>query len=64
MLYLNNGTQNIQQVKIYNNLGALVYSNNNKKQQYKIDVSSFSQGLYYVNIQLADAIICKKIVVN
>ena len=64
VLYLNNGTQNIQQVKMYNNLGALVYSNNNKKQQYKIDVSSFSQGLYYVNIQLADAIIRKKIVVN
>ena len=64
VLYLNNGTQNIQQVKMYNNLGALVYSNDNKKQQYKIDVSSFSQGLYYVNIQLADAIIRKKIVVN
>ena len=26
VLYLNNGTQNIQQVKMYNNLGALVYS--------------------------------------
>jgi ligand-binding sensor domain-containing protein len=64
VLYLNNGTQNIQQVKMYNNLGALVYLNDNKKQQYKIDVSSFSKGLYYVNIHSFDAIIPKKIVVN
>ena len=64
VLYLNNGTQNIQQVKMYNNLGALVYLNDNKKQQYKIDVSSFSKGLYYVNIHSFDAIIRKKIVVN
>ncbi|MDB4126691.1 T9SS type A sorting domain-containing protein [Flavobacteriales bacterium] len=64
VLYLNNGTQNIQQVKMYDNLGALVYLNDNKKQQYKIDVSSFSKGLYYVNIHSFDAIIRKKIVVN
>ena len=64
ILYLNNGTQNIQQVKMYNNLGALVYLNDNKKQQYKIDVSSFSKGLYYINIHSFDAIIAKKIVIN
>jgi len=64
VLYLNNGTQDIQQVKMYNNLGVLVYSNDNKQQQYKIDVSSFSQGLYYVNVNSSDAIIRKKIVIN
>jgi ligand-binding sensor domain-containing protein len=64
VLYLNIGTQNIQQVKMYNNLGVLVYSNDNKKQQYKIDVSSFSKGLYYVNIHSFDATITKKIVIN
>ena len=64
VLYLNNGTQDIQQVKIYNNLGALVYSNDSKQQQYEIDVSSFSQGLYYVNINSSDAIIRKKIIIN
>ena len=64
VLYLNNGTQDIQQVKIYNNLGALVYSNDNRQQQYNIDVSSFSQGLYYVNINSSDAIIRKKIIIN
>ena len=64
VLYLNNGTQDIQQVKMYNNLGVLVYSNDNRQQQYNIDVSSFSQGLYYVNIHCIDAIIRKKIIIN
>jgi len=64
VLYLNNGTQDIQQVKMYNNLGALVYSNDDKQQQYKIDVSSFSQGLYYVNVHSSDAIIRRKIIIN
>ena len=64
VLYLNNGTQDIQQVRMYNNLGALVYSNDIKQQQYKIDVSSLSKGLYYVNIQFPNTIIRKKIVIN
>jgi len=45
-------------------LGALVYSNDDKKQQCEIDVSSFSKGLYYVNVHCSDAIIRKKIVIN
>ena len=49
---------------MYNNLGALVYENDNNQLNYSIDVSSLSKGLYYVNIQLSDAIISKKIVVN
>ena len=64
VLYLNNGTQDIQHVKVYNSLGALVYSNDNAHHQYKIDVSSFSKGLYYVNIHSSDIIIRKKIVIN
>jgi len=64
ILYLNNGAQSIQKVKIYNNFGALVYSNDKKIQQYKIDVSSFSKGLYYVNVYSSDDVINKKIVIN
>jgi len=64
VLYLNNGTQDIEHIKMYNNLGALVYSNDNKQQQYKIDISSFSQGLYYVNVNSSNAIIRKKIIIN
>ena len=61
---LTNENQDIQQVKMYNNLGALVYANENNQLNYSIDVSSFAQGLYYVNIISSDAIISKKIVVN
>ena len=64
ILYLNNVSQNIQQVKIYNNLGSLVYENNSNQLHYSIDVSPFSKGLYYVNALSFDAILTKKIMVN
>ena len=64
ILYLNNGAQNIQYIKMYNNLGTLVYSNYNKQQPFKIDITSFPKGLYYVNAHSFDAIIRKKIVIN
>lgn len=64
VLYLTNENQDIQQVNMYNNLGALVYENTSNQLSYSIDVSSFSQGLYYVNVQFSDAIIRKKVVVN
>ena len=63
VVYLINENKDVQQVNVYNNLGALVYANNNQL-NYSIDVSSFAQGLYYVNIQCSDAIIRRKIVVN
>jgi len=64
ILYLNNVSQNIQQVKIYNNLGSLVYENNSNQLHYSIDVSPFSKGLYYVNVLSFDGILTKKIMVN
>jgi len=64
MLYLTNENQGIQQINMYNNLGALVYENDNNQLNYSIDVSSFAKGLYYVKVQLPDAIISKKIVVE
>jgi ligand-binding sensor domain-containing protein len=64
VLYLTNENQDVQQVKMYNNLGALVYVNNNNQPNYSIDVSSYAQGLYYVNIHCSDAIIRRKIVVK
>ena len=64
MVYLSNDGKDIQQVKIYNNLGVLIYEENQKKEQYSIDFSSCTKGLYYANIQLPDCTIIKKIVVN
>lgn len=63
-IYITNENQKIQQLKIYNNLGALVYENNSNQLHYSIDVSPFSRGLYYVNVLSFDAILTKKIMVN
>ena len=63
-IYITNENQKIQQLKIYNNLGALVYENNSNQLHYSIDVSPFSKGLYYVNALSFDAILTKKIMVN
>ena len=63
-IYIANENQKIQQLKIYNNLGALVYENNSNQLHYSIDVSPFSKGLYYVNVVSFDAILTKKIMVN
>ena len=63
-IYITNENQKIQQLKIYNNLGDLVYENNSNQLHYSIDVSPFSKGLYYVNVLSFDAILTKKIMVN
>jgi ligand-binding sensor domain-containing protein len=63
-IYITNENQKIQQLKIYNNLGALVYENNSNQLHYSIDVSPFSKGLYYVNALSFDTILTKKIMVN
>jgi len=63
-IYITNENQKIQQLKIYNNLGVLVYENNSNQLHYSIDVSPFSKGLYYVNVLSFDAILTKKIMVN
>jgi len=63
-IYITNKNQRIQQLKIYNNLGALVYENNSNQLHYSIDMSPFSKGLYYVNFLSFDAILTKKIMVN
>ena len=63
-IYITNENQKIQQLKIYNNLGALVYENNSNQLHYSIDLSPFSKGLYYVNALSFDAILTKKIMVN
>ncbi len=63
-IYITNETQKIQQLKIYNNLGDLVYENNSNLLHYSIDVSPFSKGLYYVNVLSSGSIFTKKIMVN
>ena len=64
IISLSNQGYTIQKVKIYNNLGVLVYTNNKPQTQYSILVSSLAKGLYSVNIHCSNKIISKKIIVN
>ena len=64
VVYLSNEVGIINQVMMYGNMGALIYTNNNPKGQSSIDVSSFAKGLYFVKIHLSDMIISKKIHIN
>ena len=64
VVYLRNEGGIINQVMMYDIMGALIYTNNNPKGQLSIDVSSFAKGLYFVKIHLSDMIISKKIHIN
>ena len=65
MIYLsNNDGKDIQKIRIYNNLGVLIYEVKYQKEIYTIDFSSLKKGLYYADIQLQGTSIVKKIVVN
>ena len=64
LIYLSAEGQTIQQVRLYNNLGSLIYTNNNPQREYSIPVASLAQGLYFVNIHFPKTKISKKIVVK
>ena len=64
ILYLSNAGELMHNLKIYNNLGALIYTANIMKSHYFIDVSYLSQGLYYLDIKLSDSVIRKKIIIQ
>ncbi len=63
LIYLNNNGEYINEVKIYDQSGSLVYQVHSFDANY-IDFSSFAKGVYYIDIQLAKTNICKKIIVN
>ena len=63
ILYLSSEAETIEKVKIYNKLGALIYSANIMDYQYHTDISSFPEGLYYLDIKFSDTSIVKKIII-
>ena len=63
-VYLNNNQGDIQQLRVYNNLGIIFYSDNSLQEQYLINVASLPKGIYYIDLQLSNKIITKKLVVN
>jgi len=64
VIYLSNSDKSIHYVKMYNNLGVLVYEKKHKNGFYSIDVSLFPKGLYYADIQFSDVCTIRKIVVH
>ena len=64
ILYLSNEGELIHKLRMYNNLGALIYTTDIMKSQCYIDVKSLQKGLYYLYIQFSDSVIRKKIIIS
>lgn len=64
VLYLSNVGEPMHKLRMYNNLGALIYTANIMKSKYYFDVSFLSQGLYYIDIQLSESVIRRKIIIR
>ena len=58
------GTESMQSIKIYNTLGQLITEFSDPNPQQKVDVSNWSAGIYFVKIEIGDAIFCEKIKVT
>jgi Secretion system C-terminal sorting domain/Beta-propeller repeat len=52
----------MQMLVVYNTLGEIVYKNTNQAQQQKIEVSTWNQGVYFVEITNAQGRVVKKLV--
>ena len=63
-VYLSVDKELIQQIDIYNSSGNLVYTNRDPKEIYRLNMSSFSEGLYQITIKLNDVILNKKLIIN
>ncbi|MEI7663933.1 MAG: T9SS type A sorting domain-containing protein, partial [Bacteroidota bacterium] len=58
------GNQNIQEVKLMNMVGQVVYSQSTDASTLTINTSGMKSGVYSLQIKMADGFITKKIVVN
>lgn len=62
---VNISVDNLNSVSVYNAMGQLVYEQNTDNDVIKIDVSSWSNGLYYVNVMTSEGNkLLQKLIVN
>ena len=62
---INVSAENITKVTVYNGMGQMVYSESNECDVVKINVESWTNGMYFVNVETADGNhSLQKIVVN
>lgn len=62
---INISSENLSEINVYNSLGQLVYTEKTEVSTISINVSSWSNGLYYVNVEAKDGVrTTQKIIVN
>lgn len=62
---INISAENITKVTVYNGMGQMVYSESNESDIVKINVESWTNGMYFVNVETADGNhSLQKVVVN
>lgn len=62
---VNISADNLSEICVYNSLGQLVYTENSDESNIVINVSSWANGLYYVNVETKDGVkTSQKIIVN
>lgn len=54
----------IENLTVYSSIGQLVINNSPKTRNFKVNLSSYSKGIYYINIKTNNSIISKKIITN
>jgi len=57
-------TEVIEELQVYSSLGQLVLSQSPKTKDFKVDLSSFEDGMYYITLQFNESTITKKIIIN
>lgn len=62
-IYVNSPTT-MESLTIYSTIGQLVFKQSPKSNNYQVDLSQFSEGIYYVKINTHNSIITNKIIIN
>jgi len=58
------GNDMVDGIQLVNMIGETIYQATSNDNKYEIDVTTFSNGIYFINIQQGDDIITKKFVIN
>ncbi len=63
IVYINSPTL-IESLTIYSAMGQMVLKQSPKSEYFQVDLSQFSEGVYYININTHNSIITNKIIIN
>jgi hypothetical protein len=63
IFYVNSPTL-IESLTVYSASGQVIFTQSSKANSFQVDLTQFSEGVYYVNISSHNSIITKKIIIN